>query len=84
MVSGVTVRGRKTYADVICGDVSKPEYGSDQEDGFRARSVSWVVPEDTVKYKAVSTYGYFGLNITFQPIANQTPEDPTKQYAIVQ
>ena len=78
VVDGVTVSGRKTYNDVICGDVSKPEIGTDQEDGFRARSVSWVVPGDTVRYKAVSTYAYFGFNIAFQPIANTTPSQPTK------
>lgn len=82
VVSNVTVHGRKTYTDIICGDVSKSEHGSDQEDGFRARAVSWVVPGDTVKYKAVSTYGYFGLNITFQPIANTTPINPIKSYKL--
>lgn len=80
-----TLSGRNTYSNVCYGNISGT-YGQWDSSydlyNFSKHGFSWVNVGESIKLKFISLDGCFGTGITFQPIANQVPENPIKEFSI--
>ena len=77
--------GRNTYSNVCYGNINGTfgQWDSTYDlYNFSKHGFSWVNVGETIKLKFISLDGCFGTGITFQPIANQIPESPIKEYSI--
>lgn len=80
-----TLSGRNTYQHACVGNAPALDAYGDEYDlnSFTKHGISWECPTDYVSYKFVTpTFPSAGFNITFQPIANSTPENPVKEFTI--
>lgn len=79
-----TLSLRNTYAHACFGNSGIANSASSEYDASNVQKhgISWLCPDDSVKFKALTPIGSCGFGLYTQPMTNATPNNPRKSYTI--
>ena len=79
-----TLSLRNTYAHACFGNSGIANSASSEYDAgnVQKHGISWLCPDDSVKFKALTPIGSCGFGLYTQPMTNATPNNPRKSYTI--